>query len=235
MLALVHHFISEEEFLLLYDATFSNNPPFPQVDYDRFDLEAMDETKCLREFRVRKMDIPRLADALGLPETLCCNQRTKADRIEGLCMLLGRFAYPCRQSDMIHRFGHAVPEISMITSRFEECIYTNHYSKVTQWNNQLLGRDKLEVYADAVASKGAVLSKCFGFVDGTVPAICRPGQNQRIVYNGHKRVHALKFQSVTVANGLVAHLCGRVGMFEFYNNLIDIFFYQCHAMLNRKK
>ena len=170
------------------------------------------------------MDIPRLVDALGLPETLCCNQRTKADRIEGLCMLLRRFAYPCGLNDMIHRFGRAVPEISMITSRFEEWIYTNHHSKVRQWNNQLLGSDKLQVYADAVASKGAVLSKCFGFVDGNVRPICRPGQNQRIVYNGHKRVNALKFQSVTVANGLVAHLCGPVGMFVFYNNLIDIFF-----------
>ena len=151
-------------------------------------------------------------------------------------MLLRRFAYPCRQSDMIHRFGHsAVPEISMITSRFEEWIYTNHHSKVTQWNNQLLGRDKLEVYADAVAPKGAVLSKCFGFVDGTVRPICRPGQNQRIVYNGHKRVHALKFHSVTIPNGLVAHLCGRVGMFVFYNNLIDIFFLPVSRNVDKKK
>ena len=116
---------------------------------------------------------------------------------------------------MIHIFGRAVPEMSMITSRFEEWIYTDHYSKLTQWNNQLLSRYKLEVYADAVASKGAVLSKCFGFVDGTVRPICRPGQNQRIVYNGHKRVQALKFQSVTVPNGLVAHLYGPVGMFVF--------------------
>ena len=69
LLALTHHFISEEEFLLLYDASFSKNPPFPHGDYDRFDLEAMDETECLHEFRVRKIDIPRLADALGLPET----------------------------------------------------------------------------------------------------------------------------------------------------------------------
>ena len=50
-LALTHHFISEEEFLLLYDASFSKNPSFPHGDYDRFDLDAMDETECLYEFK----------------------------------------------------------------------------------------------------------------------------------------------------------------------------------------
>ena len=73
-LAWSHRFTSEEEFLLLYDASFSKNPSFPYADYDRFDLDSMDETECFHEFQVRKMDIVRLADALGLPESLCCHQ-----------------------------------------------------------------------------------------------------------------------------------------------------------------
>ena len=206
-----HHFISEEEFLLLYDACFSKNSSFPNADYNRFDLDSMDETECFHEFRVRKMDIVRLADAFGLPETLCCHQQTEANRIEGLCMVLKRFAYPCRLGDMIHRFGWAVPEISMITTRFEKWIFDHHHAKITGWNDQLLSRDKLQVYADAVADRGAALSNCFGFVDGTVRPICRPGKDQKVVYNGHKRVHALKFQSVSLPNGLVAHLYGPVG------------------------
>ena len=210
-LAWSHHFISEEEFLLLYDASFSKNPSFPHADYDRFDLDSMDEAECFHEFRVRKMDIVRLADALGLPESLWCHQRTKADRIEGLCMVLKRFAYPCRLGDMIHRFGRAVPEISMITTRFEKWIFDHHHAKITEWNDQLLSRGKLQAYANAVADKGAALSNCFGFVDSTVRPICRPGKDQKIVYNGHKRVHALKFQSVSLPNGLVAHLYGPVG------------------------
>ncbi|PFX33887.1 hypothetical protein AWC38_SpisGene1217 [Stylophora pistillata] len=32
--------------------------------------------------------------------------------------------------------------------------------------------------------------------------ICRLGENQRMVYNGQKRVHALKFQAVSLPNGL---------------------------------
>ena len=117
-LAWSHHFISEEEFLLLYDASFSKNQSFPHTDYDRFDLDSMDKAECFHEFRVRKIDIVRLADAFGLPESLCCHQRTKAARIERLCMVLKRFSYSCRLGDMIHRFGRAVPEISMIATRF---------------------------------------------------------------------------------------------------------------------
>ena len=51
---------------------------------------------------------------------------------------------------------------------------------------------------------------CFGFVDGTVRPCSRPRQNQRILFNGHKRVHALKFQSVVFPNGLICNLYGPV-------------------------
>ena len=33
---------------------------------------------------------------------------------------------------------------------------------------------------------------------------------QRVIYNGHKRVHALKFQSIVTPNGLIANLYGPV-------------------------
>ena len=58
--------------------------------------------------------------------------------------------------------------------------------------------------------KGAALNNCWGFVDDTVRPICLPQEYQRVVYNGHKRVHALKFQSVVTPNGLIANLFGPV-------------------------
>ena len=45
---------------------------------------------------------------------------------------------------------------------------------------------------------------------GTVRPVCRPGENQRVLYNGHKRIHAIKFQSVVAPNGLIANLYGPV-------------------------
>lgn len=74
----------------------------------------------------------------------------------------------------------------------------------------------LQRYADAVANKGAPLQNCFGFIDGTVSPIARPDTNQRIVYKGHKRVHAIKFQSVTLPNGIIGHLYGPTGKGIFF-------------------
>ena len=51
---------------------------------------------------------------------------------------------------------------------------------------------------------------CFGFVDGTVGPFSRPGQNQRILFNEHKWIHALKFQLIVIPNGLICNLYGPV-------------------------
>ena len=66
----------------------------------------------------------------------------------------------------------------------------------------------LEQFAEIVHRNGAALDNCRGYIDGTVRPICRPGEHQRVVYNGHKRVHAIKFQSVVAPNGLIANLYG---------------------------
>ena len=49
-------------------------------------------------------------------------------------------------------------------------------------------------FAEAIQACGAPLNTCIGFVDGTTRAIARPSVNQRAMFNGHKRIHCLKFQ-----------------------------------------
>ena len=90
-------------------------------------------------------------------------------------------------------------------------IYSNYSQLITEWNNSLSSPNLLEV--NAVHEKGAALQNCFGFIDGTTCSIAKPAVNQRIVYNGHKIVHSLKFQSVVIPNGMIAHLYGPVGKF----------------------
>ena len=67
------------------------------------------------------------------------------------------------------------------------------------------------VYDNAVSAKGSPLDNCFGLIDSTVRPICRPRENQRVVYNGHKRVHVLKFQSVALPNGIIGNMYGPLG------------------------
>ena len=68
-----------------------------------------------------------------------------------------------------------------------------------------------QINAETVSDKGAALDDYFDFVNETVRPICRPNTNQRIVYNGLKRVYALKYESSAIPNGLIANLYGPVG------------------------
>jgi len=207
----VNDVIDDEEFCLLYEANQSKNPDFSYEEYGRFSLDDIEDAECQAEFRFRKRDIYHLAEEMDIPDSFRCDQGSVCDGIEGLCLLLRRFSYPCRYSDLIPRFGRPVPVLSMISNIVMEYIYDLHGHRITEWNNNILNQASLQVYADTIYNKGAALDNCIGFIDGTVRPICRPGQFQRIVYNGHKRIHALKFQSVTLPNGLIANMYGPVG------------------------
>ena len=90
-----------------------------------------------------------------------------------------------------------------------------HSHLLASFDQDCLQPNKLQEYADAVYQKSNAFPNCWGFIDGTVRAICRPEKNQRTVYNGHKRFHALKYQSVVAANGLIANLYGPIGKLFF--------------------
>ena len=215
--------VSDEEFLLLYDTFRTKNPKFPHGNYERFDLDSMNSAECKVRFRVKKQDLPRLVAALQLPPVLRCEQRSICDDIEGLCMLLKRVAYQCRLSDMIPRFGRPVSVISLITNDVINYIYDVHGYLIIQWNQGLLNHGALQRYADAISREGAPLDNCFGFVSEAVRPISRPEKGQRIVYNGQKRGHALKFQSLSLPNGLIGNLYGAVGECFFKKVLIIVF------------
>lgn len=55
--------------------------------------------------------------------------------------------------------------------------------------------NRAQIYFDAIFYKAGGLDRVLGFIDGTVIGIRRPKSNvpQQVVYNGHKRKHALKF------------------------------------------
>ena len=89
-------------------------------------------------------------------------------------------------------------------------MYNVHGHRITEWNHFIMSPNLPQTYSEAIHGKGTSLDNCFGFVDGTVRPISKQGVNQRAVYNGHERVHALKFQSLALPNGLIDHLFGPV-------------------------
>ncbi|EDO26745.1 predicted protein, partial [Nematostella vectensis] len=93
--------ISDDELLFFMGEYQSKNPESTYDIYERFNLDDMEEPECKAYFRFEKNDIPVLAETLGLPDFFKCTQRTVAGKIEGLCLVLRRMAYPCRLGDLI--------------------------------------------------------------------------------------------------------------------------------------
>ena len=171
----------------------------------------MNNDECLAEFRFGLAELPILAEVLRLPNRFVCPNGTVASKMEGLCIVLKRFAYPCRYNDMIHRFGRSVTELSLIANEVIDYIYNTHGHLLKNLAQPWSRPERLEKFAKTICDKGPALDNCWRFVHGTVRPISRPGEHQRIMYNGHKRVHAIKFQSVVAPNGLIANLYGPTG------------------------
>lgn len=155
-----------------------------------------------------KEDLPCLAEALQVPRRFRSVQGTVCRGLERLCILLKRLPYPCKYYDIIYRFARLVPELSMLRNVVLDWVFDNHSHRLTSWNQQFLTPTCLGQNAQAIRRMGSPPPNCFGFVDGTVKLISRPCENQRLLYNGHRRVHTLKFQSLVIPNAIISNLFG---------------------------
>lgn len=97
--------------------------------------------------------------------------------------------------------------MSMVTNTVLDYIFTTHSHRILQRNQLFCNRHSFKYMLMQSRKREPALNNCFGFLDGTVRPICRPGEHQRVVYNGHK----LKFQSIDLPNGLIANMYGPVG------------------------
>ena len=137
-----------------------------------------------------------LGEVLDIPDIMKCPNGVLVDGTEALSVLLKRFAYPCRFAEMVDRFRRPVPQLCMTTNRIMDYLFDKYSHLLADLNQPWLSRDRLRHFAATIHDKGAPLENCWGFIDGTVGPLRKPGENQRILHNGHKRVHGIKFQSV---------------------------------------
>lgn len=191
---------------------YNEEMPVEARTWTRFDPEDAQWTpfKWKDFFRFEKADMIRLQNALHLPETMYSEgQKKKWTGFEGLCLVLRRLSYPCRLKDMEEVFGRPRADLSVIFNRTVLFIHDTWGELLRNVGSPWLTPDRLASYAEAVSLR-CPLPNIWGFIDGTVRPICRPIDGQRLVYNGHKRVHALKFQSVVTPDGMIANLYGPV-------------------------
>ena len=200
--------VEDDDELILLAALRSACHPGIRVPRFRFTLDSVSNDDCLHLFRFRRRDISRLKTVLNIPDAVTGSNGTVASGTESLCMLLRRLAYPNRLKDISGIFGRSTEELSILINVLLNYIYEKFQFLLSDLGHKWLDQAHLQEYAAAVHRRGAPLQNVFGFIDGTLRAMCRPSSNQRQVYNGHKREHGIKFQSVVTPNGLVANMFG---------------------------
>ncbi len=205
--------IDEEELLLLL-VILQNNafaallPPLQFVGR-RLCLDSLDAETCLRRFRFRKSQMYELFEAMDMPVRFVAPCRTSWSSMEGLLVLVRRLAYPSRLGDLCEEFGRSKPVLSLIFNSMLVWLWERWGGLITDpFTKPYFTEERIDSYANAVATKAGADLRIWGFIDGTLRAICRPDQHQKEYYSGHKRFHALKYQGVTTPDGLIASLHG---------------------------
>ncbi|ETO62230.1 hypothetical protein F444_19839 [Phytophthora nicotianae P1976] len=179
-----------------------------------FNFNSVSEDESLIRFRFSRAELVMLIELMGLTENIT-RERTKASAIEALYILLYRLAAPVRGTELQDYFGRSESGISNIflhTLNFLDV----KYKKLLAFGGHIAAT-RLCVYSNAIFEAGSPYTNIWSFIDGTVRGICRPQPRkngtgkmltQQSVYNGHKRKHGLKFQTLVAPDGLIIHLFG---------------------------
>ena len=209
-LALALGNITDLEFILLSRAKKRRQK---RAITERFRLKAFSNVDCLDMFRFAKNDIRRLRTLLRFPLKFRLRNGMLLPTMEVLCLVLARLSYPCRFKDLRYLFRRHRTILSNMFNIGVNFIYIQTKSLLTTLNSSYLTAERLEMYAEASAAATDDLSEpmnVWAYLDGTTRPICRPIENQRLVYNGKDRVHALKYQAVTTLDGIIVHLAGPI-------------------------
>lgn len=125
-------------------------------------------------------------------------------------MVLARFGGHLRLKDLYLQFGWNPTRTSYIIKATVKIIHRT-WQYLLDFDGERLTPEKLEGFGRIVQMKSRCpLYTVFGFIDGTVRKIARPTKYQQSVYNGWKRMHALKYHGVVTPDGIVIHLFGPI-------------------------
>lgn len=124
-------------------------------------------------------------------------------------MLLRRLAYPIRLVDVEMQLGWERSRFSRIT-RIVALILFDRWKHLLRFDPVRLNPVKLAEFGTAVAAKGAPLDVVVALIDGTLQKNARPSNNQRLIYNGWKCIHCLKYHALISPDGIVIHVYGPV-------------------------
>lgn len=166
--------------------------------------EALNISNTLYSFS--KLNIEYFVILLWIPDPFYTKKRNRVSGNIALTILLSRLAYPNRLCDLEDRFGIASQTLSSIINELSDFVF-NEWAKplLTGFNTRLLSPSRLDLYASAIRAQGSSIDNIYGFMDVTFICISRPQKGQEVNYNGYKKRHANKHNTITTPDGLIAH------------------------------
>lgn len=177
-------------------------------------FNGMSDEQCLLHFRFLRADLLRIVDIVVAGPRNYTTERNmyRSNALLGICVVLKRLSTPQRWADVEVLFRKHAPQLSEIFWEAVEGFVDRWEHLVTSPISSSHIAARGPYLAQKVKYKVSALPNCVGFIDGTVIEIARPDDSglQNVCYNGHKRKHALKFQAVTLADGMFAHVYGPV-------------------------
>lgn len=122
-----------------------------------------------------------------------------------LGLVLYRLSAPCRYKEILYLFQKSHSWLSVV---FNDTIkyLLNQYLNRMDWDQQRLTPETIHRYANVIQQMaGLIVGNIWAFIDGTMRAIYRPIENQRLYYSGYKKFHPIKFQAATTPDGIINH------------------------------
>jgi hypothetical protein len=161
-------------------------------------------------FRFSKRHFLRLVAALQVP-AVNIFEGVRSTGEETVLVLLNRLAYPGRLADLGQKFGRDKHQMSRIFKGAVSFVYQRwHFLLTMAGAAAYLTHERLAEFARAISARGAALNNVWALIDGAIRANARPGLLQQEIYNGWKRLHGLKWQSVFTPDGMIRLLFGPV-------------------------
>ncbi|PWW78875.1 hypothetical protein C7212DRAFT_156669, partial [Tuber magnatum] len=159
--------------------------------------------------RFSREEIERLVNCLDIPPRIYTENGIFEPDSIAFCMLLARLAWSHQLSDIHLQFGWKPESISQITNALLKFIY-EQWKHLLSFDMERITPQCLAAYTIAIKERNAPLNSCWDFVDETLRPIARPIYGQESLYNGWKRMHCLKYQTVIAPDGIIIQLYGPV-------------------------
>lgn len=171
---------------------------------------------CEEKFRFSSSEIRRVYNLLDIPNTVILSNRSKFTGEEIFLFSLNRMAYPSRLSEQaLEVFGRESSQWSRAYKWFINHMYTTKchllFDNIEWWSNYLdsfarIIERKMNFYN--LHFRYGLRNSVSCFIDNTLRKISRSTGNeeQRAFYSGWKKIHALKFQTLTAPCGMVVDM-----------------------------